>query len=347
MSSTRGPTEAGSPEPFAIHPPLLNSSNPWATTLADLTALYACPLTGAVTTRTSLLQGFPHNAAQHQYTFFSGPGGAATAQVGEDGRSEVKSGEGCSLNTLGYSPIVLDEYLAMVVEIAAQTTPRTSPKPFIVSVTGSAEEVAECYRRIAQVAAQNAQLTLFMEVNLSCPNILDKPPPAYDGAALAEYLRAIAAVKAGVHVGIKTPPYTYQGQYVTLMKTLEDATETCPISFITATNTLGSCLVLNEQNDPALGSASGSGIGGVAGEAIHPLALGNVKTIRSMLDASPRADIKGISIIGIGGVSDGAGFRRMKSVGAAAVGVGTALGREGVAVFTKITSALNERDLTF
>jgi hypothetical protein len=30
-----------------------------------------------------------------------------------------------------------------------------------------------------------------MEINLSCPNILDKPPPAYDAEALGFYVKAV------------------------------------------------------------------------------------------------------------------------------------------------------------
>ena len=54
-----------------------------------------------------------------------------------------------------------------------------------------------------------------------------------------------------------------------------------------------------------------------------------------MLDE--HGQLKDIEIIGVGGVSDHAGFSRMKSVGARAVGVGTALGRAGIAVFGKIS----------
>lgn len=103
--------------------------------------------------------------------------------------------------------------------------------------------------------------------------------------------------------------------------------------------------MLNGENEAALGSMNGTGIGGMAGEALHPLALGNVRTIRSMLDSSPYAEIRNIAIIGIGGVSDVAGFRRMRSVGAAVVGVGTALGREGVEIFSKISAGLSQSDL--
>jgi dihydroorotate dehydrogenase (fumarate) len=240
-------------------------------------------------------------------------------------------------------------------------------KPFIISVTGTILQVAACCTHLIELQnhperfrwkpdGEYGDLALMMEINLSCPNILDQPPPAYDGQELFEYVRVVADAKqlAGrsellpLHVGIKTPPYTYSGQFEALIKTLEQSTALkggCPISFITATNTLGSCLVLNEEGESALGSANGSGIGGLAGDALHPLALGNVKTIRKMLDESPCEELQRIVVIGVGGVSDKEGFRRMRKVGAGAVGVGTALGRDGVGIFEKISKELSEEDL--
>ena len=323
-----------------INPPLLNSATPWATTIDDLRELYNCPYTGAITIRTSLLDGFPHDPSIHQYTFFSPSAGGASATVSSDGHGDVLPNETSSLNTLGYSPIALHQYITWIAAAADGKIPEFHPnsrKPIIISVTGSAEEVATCYNMISGVQSVTA-LNLMMEINLSCPNIPEKPPPAYDAETLATYLTALAKVRHGgtVLAGIKTPPYTYQGQFNALISALRRSAELkggCPISFITATNTLGSCLVLKEVN-PALRSASGEGIGGMAGSSIHPLALGNVSTIRKMLDDS--TELKHIEIIGIGGVSDRAGFLRMRSVGAAAVAVGTAFGREGVAVFEKI-----------
>jgi dihydroorotate dehydrogenase (fumarate) len=115
------------------------------------------------------------------------------------------------------------------------------------------------------------------------------------------------------------------------------------ISFVTATNTLGSALHLSSPPSlavdkpptyqPTLSSAAGTGIGGLAGEAIHYLSLGNVDTLRRGLDA---VGLQDVVVIGVGGVGDTEGMRRMLSVGAGAVGVGTALGREGVDVFAKI-----------
>ncbi|KUJ19645.1 FMN-linked oxidoreductase [Mollisia scopiformis] len=385
-SSSSSPS---SPSPsFRIDPPLLNSSNPWATTESDLLALYNCPYTGAVTTRTSLWgSGFKQHASTHQYTFFSSALGHATAEVNvvdhPEGRGGVVEGETTSLNTLGYSPIAFQLYVHTIIRMSRSGlldlphNRKHKRKPFIVSVTGTATEIAQCATHlltvlndpesiypypsapsstpdakasVSDVPKPLEHLELMMEINLSCPNIPDKPPPAYSLAALAEYIAAISVAKGSMpreyerplHVGIKTPPYTYAGQFQTLIDALESSASLeggCPISFVTATNTLGSCLVVDRRNEAALGSVGGTGIGGMAGDALHPLALGNVRTIRSMLDASPHFDVRAISIIGIGGVRDAAGFARMRSVGAAAVGVGTALGREGISIFEKITTS--------
>ena len=59
-----------------------------------------------------------------------------------------------------------------------------------------------------------------------------------------------------------------------------------------------------------------------------------------MLDA--HKELKHIEIIGVGGVSDAAGYKRMRGVGASAVGVGTALGVEGTSIFEKIWKGLRQ-----
>ncbi|KAF2967659.1 hypothetical protein GQX73_g5952 [Xylaria multiplex] len=309
------------PPRLDIDPPLFNSANPWATTLEHLRDLYACAATGAVTTRTALLRhGFPHDEAVHRFRFFE----AGTHRV-------VAGGAGAgdaSLNTLGYSPLPLDEYLGFIrkidEELGEEGAGKRRRKPFIVSVTGSPEEVAQCYRRIAR-CAWDVGMPLAMEVNLSCPNIPGKPPPAYDAEALKAYVRAVAPLAAGSAAmpwGLKTPPYTHAGEFEMLVAALREcagAGVVAPLSFVTATNTLGSCLVFEGEGEgddvPALGP------GGVAGAPLHPLALGNVAALRRLLDQAPQT--RHVQVLGVGGVADAAGYRRMRRVGAAAVGVGT------------------------
>ncbi|KAF9776055.1 hypothetical protein IL306_005812 [Fusarium sp. DS 682] len=320
------------PPPLNFSPPLLNSATPWATDLNDLLAIASSPSTGAITTRTSLINGFSHQHEQHQYLFFNphsvNPNqGTSSNQTPPKGHTEDAT---ASLNNLGYSPITLDGYLGFIAEIARRLP--GSRKTFIVSVTGSPEDIQKSYERI-EAASKTLPFPLAMEVNLSCPNIPGAPPPAYGGDALRKYLDLLPR-NPSLPVGIKTPPYTHHGQFATLIETLLPAASS--LSFITATNTLGSCLILeSEQLGPQL---PGSGVGGMAGPPLHPLALGNVSTLRKMLDQVP--ELSHVKIIGVGGVRDGDGYRRMRAVGAYAVAVGTGLGKQGPGVFERI-----ERDL--
>ena len=206
------------------------------------------------------------------------------------------------------------------------------------------------YALTANAAEMDEDLRLCLEINLSCPNIDGHPPPAYDEAALKEYLEAIGDSKATYRgrmagpesvprVGIKLPPYTWRGQFEMVVRSLVEAKSSEPgegsvVDFITWTNTRGSSLVLTEALEPALNSEAGTGIGGLAGAALHPLALGNVATFRKLLDE--HAETENVLIIGVGGVEDKGGYERMRKVGAEAVAVATALGRFGVGVFGKI-----------
>jgi dihydroorotate dehydrogenase (fumarate) len=293
-----------------------------------------------------MLGGFAHDDNIHQYVFFNGSDHDNVTPISPLSGAIPQN---ASLNSLGYSPVRLAEYLDMIKTIArGEGSPRR--KWFIISVTGTPEEVAISYTQVlaAQRGLPLSSFPLAMEINLSCPNIAGKPPPAYSGPELARYLAAVfRAVKHGddayglrIAVGLKTPPYTYTGQYEMLISELVKLASAnggvCPISFLTATNTLGSCVVIEPRDGGGFGPGlpgSALGIGGLAGAPLHPLALGNVTILNRMLD---REELEHVQIIGVGGVADAAGYRRMRAAGAAAVAVGTALGLKGFAVFGEI-----------
>ncbi|KAH8925134.1 FMN-linked oxidoreductase [Atractiella rhizophila] len=330
--------------------PLLNSSSPWATTQSDLRGLYESEYTSAVTTRTSLLHGFAHDDNVHKMCFFA----AGSHSVPSTTKETL--GTDSSLNTYGYSPFPLADYLQMISTLYAEhdeKTPGKRKKPFIVSVTGVPSEIVSCYGLIVDLAKgvqtveeEEKGTLLSMEINLSCPNIANKPPPAYDSSSLSEYLIALKPVfEPLVKIGVKVPPYTYMAQFQMLLSALEASAPGGPIAFITSTNTLGSSIVFtpsitsssSKSLSPALPSEDGSGIGGMAGSALHPLALGNVYRIRQLLDGSKEEEVRRIEIVGVGGVGDREGYERMRAAGANRVALATALGREGVGVFEKIT----------
>lgn len=326
-----------------FHPTLLNTPCPWCSDLEQLRALYASPYLGAVTTRTSMLEPFPHNPDVNQYVFFD----STAQQNAQPNVPEAQSTQTASLNTIGFSPTNLDGYLGFIKTISDEQPSDAKLKPFIVSVTGSPEEMCQAYRKITAFQAE-VKMDLIMEINLSCPNIPGKISPAYDANELLTFLSAlqneILALKAEkldreLPIGIKTPPFTYQDQFDHLIKGLLLSTENssypqAPIAYICSTNTLGSSLLMQQSGNAVLNSMAGTGIGGMAGTPIHALSLGNVYTIRQMLDQQPK--LKHIQIIGVGGVNDVHGFNRMKNVGAYAVGVATALGVKGIRVFEEI-----------
>ena len=314
MASTED--NKGSPR-LSINPPLLNSASPWATTADNLRELLKCPHTGAVTTRTSILDeaGFDHQPPKHRYQFFDPSTGEIHSKGSADGplpssywdvpSDASKVG---SINSLGYSPLSLSKYLDILTTLAAEMSHTT--KTVIISVTGTAEEVRQCYDRIVEWEG-SVGFNIAMEVNLSCPNIEGKPPPAYGSPE--EYVKALPT-QTQIPVGLKVAPFTYAEQVEVFLNGVD-----VRISFVTAVNTLGGCVV-------------GDIAGGMAGVGLHPLAVGNVKLLRKGLDARRL----NIDIIGVGGVCDKDGFDRMRSAGAMAVAVGTALGRWGVGIFEKI-----------
>ncbi|KAK3351952.1 hypothetical protein B0H65DRAFT_420732 [Neurospora tetraspora] len=359
-----------------INPPLINTPCPAATTLEDLLPLWNCPSTGAITTRTSLISGFPHDDSKNLYVFYDSSSHAVSSSTNPS-HSQTTPTQNATLNSLGYSPLPLQTYLEFIKTIATSHPPPPGgrSKTIIISVTGSSSDVAQCYIQIARLQSellvisrkeqQKVPLLLAMEINLSCPNIPHHPPPAYSREALTQYLDQLAdAIKAAkaegsprIPVGLKTPPYTYETQFLGLMEALEEASAVrrekkgeaaleeeeeleCPISFITATNTLGSCLAFTEDDGEGAALPSELGTGGLAGAPLHPLALGNVKTLRKMLDQRQEKLGHRVQVIGVGGVLDAAGYRRMRKAGADVVGLASGLLLKGTEVFGEIERGL-------
>lgn len=321
------PTPPSLPPRLPLAPPLLlNSASPWATTLADLRALHDCPATCAVTTRTALRGelGFPDDPERHTVAFFSPSSGPPSGTS--------------SLNSYGYSPYPLSYYLDCVQQLLCPpATPPAAPsasasavtagaKPVIVSIAGSPAEVAASIADVTALVERHNSLAgrVAVEVNLSCPN-LPLPPQTQ----LDDYLSWLPPATT-VPIGLKLPPLTHASQFCDLVAALPADR----ISFVSAINTLGGCLFLDCDDGGREGKALlPGGMGGMGGAAIHPLALGNVHSLRRALDGAGKAHV---DVIGVGGVADRRGFLRMCRAGAAAVGLATALGRDGLGVFAAI-----------
>jgi dihydroorotate dehydrogenase (fumarate) len=164
-------------------------------------------------------------------------------------------------------------------------------------------------------------------------------------------------------IGLKLPPYVYSTQFDDLLRGIatysrsdssDESRRISPFAFLTSTNTLGQTLFFSEQAVLLPGKAEAAPaaseevstptgfvlptvVGGMAGEALHPLALGNVYTLRRLLDKHEEISLREISIVGVGGVTTREAHVRMRRAGASVVASATILVRDGVSVFEKLS----------
>ncbi|KAH8992090.1 hypothetical protein EDB92DRAFT_628783 [Lactarius akahatsu] len=332
---------------LVVSPPLINSSSPSASEPNQLLELFESPHTGAVTTRTATLTGFSETS-EHTVVFTN---------------NSISS-----VNTYGYSPHPLSAYIGYVDAILS-SAPEHSIKPFIISITSSSPiSLASMLDAIQELRAkfhdtEGATSRIGIELNTSCPNIKGSPPPAYNISGLVPILDALAECfwkDPTLTIGLKLPPYVYSTQFDDLVGCIatysrpdpsDDSRRLNPFAFFTSTNTLGQTLLFAEQAAPAplsvVADSDGgaapavfalpTGLGGMAGEALHPLALGNVYTLRRLLDAHTDTSLCDIWIVGVGGVTTREAHARMRKAGAAVVACATVLLREGVSVFEKLS----------
>jgi len=330
-----------------VDPPLINSSCPWASEFHQLDGLYNCPWTGAVTTRTATLNGFSEDSSH-------------TVVFAQDSLS--------TLNSYGYSPHPLSVYLEWIHQILSRTTQTQNCKPFIISITSSSpstlstmlDMIQELRVKLQETAQGNSPSRIAIELNTSCPNIRGSPPPAY---AFSSVLLPLLHVLAEHHrrdptltIGLKLAPFVSQPQFEEAIATITSLSRTDaiggetyitnPFAYFACTNTLGSSLFFVDQTASATGTtAQGAGsafalptvLGGLAGEAIHALSLGNVYTFSQILSQHTDEAMRNIKVIGIGGVTSPESVQRMKDVGACVVGCATLLGKEGVAGFHRLS----------
>ncbi|KAF9652046.1 FMN-linked oxidoreductase [Thelephora ganbajun] len=319
-----------------IEPSIINTSCAWASELAQLEDLYKSPYTGAVTTRTATLGGFAEDSS-HAVVF-----GSTSAST---------------LNSYGYSPHPLSSYIKWTHAILSRDT---QSKPLIISITSNSaselvqmvEDVQKLRQRLGD-SVKDIPSRVAIELNTSCPNIRGKPPPAYSFTTLLPILGVLTRAyrtDRTLTIGLKLAPYVASFQFEEVVKSiatssydLEDGNRANPFAFLTCTNTVGNSLLFVHQTTSSLAIGNGADmyalgpvLGGLAGEPIHALSLGNVFSFARLLENHEDKAVRMIKLIGVGGVVDKQGVERMRKVGAAVVGCATLLGREGVKGFEKL-----------
>ncbi|KPJ55787.1 dihydroorotate dehydrogenase [Parcubacteria bacterium DG_74_2] len=198
-------------------------------------------------------------------------------------------------------------------------------KPIIASVVGfSLEEY-----RVLVKAFQESEVDL-IEINLSCPNIVEQGLPIiYDFEKIKELLDKVSNL-GEKPIGLKLPAYLC---YV-LQEKMVDLIKQYNIPFIASINSVGNTLIIDPEKETTLIKPQ-RGFGGLSGDYIKPIALGNVRRFYELLKAQ-------VSIIGVGGIKTGQDAFEFLLAGADAVQVGTTFEKQGISCFERINKELEE-----
>lgn len=221
-----------------------------------------------------------------------------------------------SLNSIGLKNEGAEywrEYLPSIVAVVHDYN-----KPFILSIAGFSPED---YGELAQLAVEVGVDGI--ETNLGCPNAIDSGRrhriAGFDLHLVDEIMSnvwdVVSVSDSKITVGIKVPPYTDPLQ---LEKTADAIVDQC--DFVTTMNTLPNALDFKMDGSYLIDVPDG--YAGMAGAAVLPFALGQVKQWSKKLDDFT-------PVIGVGGVMDEFDIPVYLYAGASAVQTTTALFAQG------------------
>jgi dihydroorotate dehydrogenase (NAD+) catalytic subunit len=209
------------------------------------------------------------------------------------------------LNSIGLQNPGIEKFLSKQIPEL-----RVLEVPIIASVAGAnIEEYVECSRLLAPRDEVDA-----IELNVSCPNV-EKGGMEFgcDAEALSHLVSEVKKVVEGKTLIVKLTPN------VTDIALPAQAAVDSGADAISLINTLRGMAIDLDTWKPKLGNR----IGGLSGQAIHPVAVYMVYRCYTAY-----CHRRGVPIIGIGGVSRGEDALELILAGATCVGIGTAMFRD-------------------
>ena len=208
---------------------------------------------------------------------------------------------GGMLNAIGLANVGLERFVAEKIPFL-----QTAGVPVIVNVVGHCvEDYQTVCRRLDSI-----ECVAGLELNVSCPNVADGLEFGTDPRRLATLVSAVRRDVRRARLIVKLSP------------NVTDITETARAAIdsgadaLSVINTLYGMAINVETWKPMLANRTG----GLSGPAIKPVALYMVHRVYTQV-----ARDKGVSIIGMGGITDWRDAVEFLLAGATAVAIGTAL----------------------
>lgn len=171
-----------------------------------------------------------------------------------------------------------------------------------------------------------------LELNLGCPNVwgdAGQKPIASFNIDLMEAIITEIGRRYPFFFDIKVSPYSDPAMIPRLVEVIQK--NELYVSSIVTCNTFPNGIAHDGERRVL---DTPDGFGGVAGNALFPVALGQVAQFNNAIGGEwPR-------VIGVGGISTGTHVRAMRDAGASGIQVGTAYGEQGARVFSHILEEL-------
>lgn len=227
-----------------------------------------------------------------------------------------------SINSMGLPSLGFDYYLEYALKRQADNQEKA---PLFFSIAGmTADENIMMLKRI-----QASEFSGITELNLSCPNVPGKPQMAYDFDATNALLKQVFSFFTKP-LGVKLPPY-FDLVHFDIMA---DILNQFPLTYINSVNSIGNGLVIDAEKEEVVIKPK-DGFGGIGGQYIKPTALANVRAFYTRLKPE-------IQIIGTGGIETGQDAFEHLLCGASMLQIGTALHKEGPAIFERVIKELED-----
>ncbi|MBE6499458.1 MAG: dihydroorotate dehydrogenase [Methanobrevibacter thaueri] len=256
------------------------------------------------------------NASSMNWILKSGAGGVVTKSFSLNPHPgyvnpTTVAVDGGIINAIGLSNPGVENFKEELLKIERENN------VLIASIYGATPE--EFKKLVGEVQG----LVDMIELNISCPHAMDGYGASIGQSCdLSHTIVSAAKDMAEVPIIAKLTPNVTD--ITEIAKTCEDAGADC-LSLI---NTLGPGMKINiDVAKPVLSNK----FGGMSGKAIKPIAISNVYSVYEAVN---------IPLIGVGGVYNYRDVVEFIFAGARAVQIGTAIMDEGVEVFSKINSDL-------
>ncbi|AER40548.1 dihydroorotate dehydrogenase 1A [Blattabacterium sp. (Mastotermes darwiniensis) str. MADAR] len=219
-----------------------------------------------------------------------------------------------SINSMGLPNLGIDFYLDFFER-------KNYKKPFLLSVSGLSIEENYILLRKANLSSKISAI----ELNLSCPNIVEKGNKVlgYDFSKVSYFLDNLFKFYKKP-LGVKLPPYFEDENFIKMASILNKY----PLCFVTCINSLPNGIFIDINKESVVIQPK-KGFGGIGGISIKPFALSNICKFYTYLR-------KDIPIIGCGGICSGKDIFEHILCGASAVQVGTQFIKEGITVFDRL-----------